>query len=407
MERPRESLRRLEERHEFPDERARFLVFTGQRIRHSLRSCVYTYKGSPHPMMPAAPLDDAARQRNELVDWFVRRDDPLWMATDERAFQDWLSTPGNRDAYLQWQADWELMDSMPHESADRLRALVATDRQAAQAAPRPARQLPERRRALASGFAIAAVVGMAVSGSWFGWQLIQSQPVYEQAFNTPRGQQSEVKLPDGSALRLDTCTSLKAVFFRNRREVQLAEGQAVFSVASDAQRPFRVLAGDVQITVVGTKFSVRLTPGVPGREGVEVAVEEGRVRVVHAQTTREAGGAVSRDAASQAFELTAGQNLVFDTGGSPPQVGTVPVGAFATWRSAQLSFSDVPLKEALAEMERYADLGIASIEPAAASLRLTGTFDPRDAAAVRRVLANALPVKLERGVNGVEVQLMR
>lgn len=358
-------------------------------------------------MMPAPPLDDAARQRKELVDWFMRRNGPLWMVSDERTFQDWLSTPGNRDAYAQWQADWELMDAMPKESADRLRALVLTDRKAEQTAPRPMRHSPERRRALISGFAVAGVASMAVTGGWLGWQHIQSQPVYEQAFNTRKGQQSEVKLPDGTALRLDTATSLKTVFFRNRRVVQLVEGQAVFAVTSDAQRPFHVMAGGVQITVVGTKFSVRLTPGVPGREGVEVAVEEGKVRVVRANATQELEGAASGDAALQAFEITAGQNLVFGTGGLPPQLGTVPANAFATWRSAQLSFSDVPLKEALADMERYADLGLASIEPAAANLRLTGTFDPRDAAAVRRVLVNALPVKLERGANGLEVRLVR
>jgi transmembrane sensor len=356
-------------------------------------------------MMPATLPDDAARQRKELVDWFMRRNGPSWMAADEHAFQDWIGTPGNRDAYAQWQADWELMDAMPQESADRLRALVAADRKAEQMAPRPrpANHSPERRRTLVSGLTMAAVAGMTVTGGWLGWRHVQSQPVYKQAFSTRKGQQSEATLPDGSTLRLDTATSLNVTFFRNRREVQLTEGQAVFSETSDAQRPFRVMAGDVQITVVGTKFSVRLTPGVPGREGVEVSVEEGRVRVVCAKSTQEFEGA----APSQAFELAAGQNLVFRTDGLPPELSTAPAGAFATWRSSQLSFSDVPLKEALAEMDRYADLGIASIEPAAASLHLTGTFDPRDAAAVRRVLGNALPVKLERGPNGLEVRLLR
>lgn len=407
MARPRESLRHRTKRRLPLDERACLATFTCQRIRHRPRSCAYTYKRSLHSMMPAPPLDDAARQRKELVDWFMRRNGPLWMAADENAFQDWIATPGNRDAYAQWHADWELMDVMPQASADRLRALVAADRKADLAPPRPAKHSPERRRTLASGFAMAVVAGMGVTGGWLGWQHIQSQPVYEQAFNTRKGQQSEVKLPDGTVLRLDTATTLRITFFRNRREVQLVEGQAVFSVTSDAQRPFHVMAGSVQITVVGTKFSVRLTPGVPGREGVEVAVEEGNVRVVRANAAQELEGAAPQDAASQAFELTVGQNLIFGIGELPPQLGTVPADAFATWRSAQLSFSDAPLKEALAEMERYADLGIASIEPAAAKLRLTGTFDPRDAAAVRRVLVNALPVKLERGANGLEVRLVR
>jgi len=358
-------------------------------------------------MTPATLPDDAARQRKELVDWFMRRHGSQWTAKNELAFQQWVAAPGNRDAYAQWQADWELIDAMPRESADQLRAMVTADRKAEQAAPRPAKHSPERRRALAAGFALATVAGLGVTGGWLGWQHLQAQPLYEQAFSTRKGQQSEVKLPDGSTLRLDTATSLKVMFFRHRREVQLAEGQAVFAVTSDARKPFRVRAGDVQVTVVGTKFSVRLTPGVPGRAGVEVTVEEGRVHVVRAKAAQELEGAASRVTPLQAFDLTAGQNLVFGTDGLPPELSTMPAGGFATWRSAQLSFSDVPLKVALAEMERYADLGISSVEPAAASLRLTGTFDPRDAAAVRRVLGNALPVKLERGANGLEVRLLR
>lgn len=358
-------------------------------------------------MTHATRFEDAARQRKELVDWFMRRSGPQWMAADERAFQDWLAIEGNRDAYGQWQADWKLMGAMPQESVDRLRALVTADREAGQAVLRRTRHSPERRRTLVSGFAVAAAAGVAVAGGWLGWQHIHSQPVYEQAFSTVKGQQSEVKLPDGSTLRLDTATSLLAVFFRDRREVQLAEGQAVFSVESDAKRPFRVVAGDVQITVVGTKFSVRLTPGVPGRDGVEVAVKEGRVRIVRAKMAQDLDGTTSRDTAPKAFELAAGQKLVFASDGLLPQMSTVPAEAFATWRSARLSFSDIPLKEALAEMERYADFGIADIEPAAANLRLTGTLDPRSPAAALRVIGNALPVKLERGEKGLEIHLGR
>lgn len=353
-------------------------------------------------MMPAAPLDDATRQRKELVDWFMRRNGPLWMASDERTFQDWLSTPGNRDAYAQWQADWELMDAIPQESADRLRALVVADRKAEQTSPRPVRHSPERRRALISGFAMAGVASMAVTGGWLGWRHIQSQPVYEQAFSTRTGQQSEVGLPDGSTVRLDTATTLKAFFFRHSREIQLAEGQAMFSVTADAQRPFEVTAGQVRITVVGTRFSVRLTAGVPGRDGVEVEVEEGRVRVARINGPQEQGP-VAQGASGETFELTVGQQVAFDAQGREPVLGTVEPDAVAGWRSMQLSFSDVPLRQAVAEMERYGNLDIVAIDPAAAQLRLSGTFDPRDPAATRRLLAGTLPIKLARQGTGWEV----
>jgi transmembrane sensor len=350
--------------------------------------------------MMSAALDDATRQRKELVDWFMRRNGPLWGAADERAFQHWMATPGNRDAYAQWQADWELADAMPQASVDRLRALVVADRKADEAAPRPPRHSPQRRRAL--GFAVAGVASTAMTGGWLGWRHIQSQPVYEQDFSTRTGQQSEIALPDGSQLRLDTATALKATFFRHRREIRFAEGQCMFSVTADAQRPFEVIAGPVRVTVVGTRFSVRLTAKVPGRDGVEVEVEEGRVRVARASGPQEQG-AVADVTSGETFELTAGQQVTFDARGREPVFGTVAPDGIARWRNMQLSFSDVPLRQAVAEMERYGSLDIVAIDPAAAQLRLSGTFDPRDPAATRRLLTGTLPIKLARQGTGWEV----
>ncbi|MFT4241638.1 MAG: FecR domain-containing protein, partial [Acidovorax sp.] len=281
---------------------------------------------------------------------------------------------------------------------DRLRAQVAADRRTA----RPQQPARERRRFLAGGFAVASVAAVATTVGWLGWQHIQAQPVFQHAFSTRAGQLTSVTLPDGSTLRLDTATALQATFWRHRREVRLTEGQALFTVAADAARPFHVTAGGVRVTVVGTRFSVRLTPGIAGREGVEVEVAEGRVRV---GADVSAGAPAPQDAAGQgqAFELAAGQRIVFDPQGRQPVLGTVAPEAVGGWRTLQLSFSDVPLRQALAEIERYRSLGIAAIDPAAAELRLSGTFDPRDPAATRRLLAASLPIRFAPQGSGWQV----
>jgi len=336
-------------------------------------------------MMPATlDPDPAARQRQELACWFLRRRQArAWTDADEQAFAQWLAAPANQRAYAQWQADWALIDAMPAAQADRLRALAAADRAGGTA----------RRRAIGRGLAVASVAAMACMGGWLGWRHIQAQPVYQQAFSTRKGQQVTARLPDGSTVRLDTASALQAVFHQDRRMVRLAQGQAFFAVAKDAQRPFTVHAGGATVTVRGTRFSVRYTPGMPDRNGVEVAVEEGRVHVAGAQ-------------GPQTFDLTAGQMLTLPPGAAPVR-GAVPITGVAAWRAMPLSFSDVPLREAVDEMNRYADLGLAVRDPAVASLRLTGTFDPRNTAATRRLLAAALPIRLVDGPQGVEVRPLR
>jgi transmembrane sensor len=359
-------------------------------------------------MMSATVTDEVTRQRQELVRWFMRRHDAQphspWTAEDERDFQQWFSIPANQQAYKQWQADWVLIDTMPQASAERLRAMVVADLAEAHRVSCNAgrsQPIPQRRWLLTQGLAFAGLAGMTFGGGWLGWRHFQAQPVFEQAFNTRKGQQIEARLPDGSALRLDTATALQVTLFRGRREVRLMQGQAFFAVAHDGARPFVVEAGGAVVTVLGTRFSVRYTPDIPGRDGVEVAVEQGKVRVTRGQGAHDQPPVGAADV--EAFDLTAGQILVLPVDGTSPVLRTVSSVDVAAWRNMPLSFSDVSLREAVAEMARYADIGIADIDPAVANLRLSGTFDPRNAAATRQLLANALPVRLVNGARGVEV----
>jgi len=65
---------------------------------------------------------------------------------------------------------------------------------------------------------------------------------------------------------------------------QLDKGSAHFVVTPNPERPFRVLAGDVTVTVLGTIFDVTIEP-----TGVRVGVERGRVRVNSPSAARELG----------------------------------------------------------------------------------------------------------------------
>jgi transmembrane sensor len=79
--------------------------------------------------------------------------------------------------------------------------------------------------------------------------------------------------------------------------LKLEAGAARFSVAPNPSRPFRVLAKDVAVTVLGTVFTVAVEPN-----GVRVAVERGHVRVSNAVETR---------------ELRVGETALFAAGAGP------------------------------------------------------------------------------------------
>ena len=372
-------------------------------LRHLSVSCVYQNNASRqmNAVQPIDPIEEAEQRQAALADWFLRRTGADWTPADERALERWLDADAaNRRAWQQWTADWSLIDQLDDHAVARLRGLAYADgdtRRREQAiAGKPAQQ----RRAWLSGLVVAGVGAFTVSAGWLVWRHDQTRPLYQQVVSTDPGQLAELTLPDGSQLRLDTATRLKVSYYRQHREVELSRGQALFAVTADPTRPFTVTAASVRVTVLGTRFAVRRTPDVPGRDGVEVAVEEGRVRVAQQHALGEEPG--QSTAAARSFDLTAGQQLVFSAPDGSAVLGALPAEGAAPWRHRQLSFSNVPLRQALAELARYGALNVVEVHPAVAPLRLTATLDPRDAEATRRLLSAALPVVIEQTPTGLQ-----
>ncbi|WP_255593408.1 FecR domain-containing protein [Acidovorax sp. sic0104] len=326
-------------------------------------------------------MEAGDRIDREALEWLVRTQGSPDAAT-LRQLRAWCDAdPRHAAALVRWQQEWSALDALPAAALRQLRAGLAKDQASAEPRARP------RGLGWGRGAATLASVCLVAAAGGLGYRHWQQQPVYEQALATGLGQQSEVQLPDGSTLRLDTNTRLDVTFRRQRREVVLPEGQAVFRVQGDAARPFDVLAGPMRITVVGTRFSVRYTPGVPGDAGVRVAVEEGRVRVARAG-----------DDGPDVIELTAGQQVVSDAAGRLGPVAAVPNAGIAPWRDGRVSFDDTPLSQALAEFARYGSTQLVVRDTGVAALRLTGTFDPRRLDNFTRSLPSVLPVQLrERG----------
>lgn len=334
----------------------------------------------------------------EALDWFVRRSGGDWQAEDERQFEVWLTENScHATAFRQCEAQWQELDAMPADLVAHMRARLVQDK------TREVAQVPHAGAATRRRFlmwpAASAMVAVAGSVGYVAWQQLQQQPVTIQVFQTQRGQQQVVSLEDGSRLRLDTQTQVEVRFFRQRREVHLLDGQAVFEVQPDG-RPFHVLADATRVTVVGTRFAVRYTPQVTGNTNVSVAVEEGRVRVASLQQAEIEHGSYDLQAGVM---LMAGQQVVCDEHGSVGTLTSVPAYEMAPWRDQRVSFVDVPLLQALVELERYGDTGLRINDPAVASMRLSGSFDPMAVAALYKALPRVLPVVLREKSGFTEV----
>jgi transmembrane sensor len=375
----------------------------------------------------------------EAATWVTRRRSGL-NAEGEAELRAWLEAdPSHAQAFEDMDATFGDVQQLPDGDVAQLKAALPERGAATPPAPphahNPVTSLPRRPRLVRSGwstavtdvlgllrplmpqFTAAALAVVMLGGGWMGWSHWQQQPVFEQSFATERGQQLKVALPDateqalarGSTLQLDTETRAQVRLYRDRREVHMHSGQAMFAVHSDAQRPLHVYAGALRITVVGTRFSVRHTgTGLDAGQTV-VSVEEGRVRVENStpradrSAKPEDGAAVATDPVSPAVELTAGQAVAADAQGHMGPVATLTASAIAPWRDGRISFDQTPLSQAIAEFERYGHTGLVVLDPAVGALPVGGSYSLRQWRQFAETLPQVLPVRLVRRGEAMEV----
>ena len=216
-------------------------------------------------------------------------------------------------------------------------------------------------------------------------QLMQSAPI-EVA--TKVAQTEVVALSDGSKVTLGARSDLKVAFTGAQRKVTLAAGQAFFEVAHDNARPFIVLAGKAEIRVTGTKFDVRRVG-----DDVQVSVLQGRVEL-----RRKPIVALLRDA-KPAVVLTAGETSVLDDGTTftPEAPAKVRPGE---WRTGRLYYSEAPVSEIVADLQRYSNVPIRIADANVAQMKVTTSFRSNDVDGFVETLEATMPVRIEKSKDG-------
>jgi transmembrane sensor len=271
---------------------------------------------------------------------------------DYEDFESWHARDeANRIAWASVERAWEGSAAMRTEA----RILEIRERALANRKGRK----PWVRPAMAACMAIA-VVGGAVAVQRHRQASAPAAPAIadSRVISTGVGQQSTFRMTDGSVITANTSTALTVAESDTRRATTLREGEAFFEVAPNPRKPFTVAASGVTVTALGTQFAVRNTDG-----GVNVTLGEGHVRV-------DMPAADGR--AAQSTVLQPGQELVWN--GRSYRTDAVEVERRLAWRSGVIDFDRVPLKQAVAEINRYSPQEIIVGSPAIAGHPISGTF---------------------------------
>lgn len=188
-----------------------------------------------------------------------------------------------------------------------------------------------------------------------------------------------LQMSDGTVVYLNSDSRLKypEVFAGKERRVYL-EGEAYFEVAKDAGRPFRVVAGGVEVNVLGTHFNVN---AYPERKDVETTLAEGKVRVVD-------GG--------REVVLSPGEQAVASA--DALEVREVDVREYTSWKDGLFMFSRMPLEEVMMQVYRWYGIQAAFFNEEVRAETFTGVIDKNmPAEELFRVIEKVVDVRFTLG----------
>jgi transmembrane sensor len=337
--------------------------------------------------------EDAALIESKASEWLMRQQSGLDGAA-EAELAAWLGASlRHAEAFERSAAMWAAFD---RADARGLTTAITT-RLAVRA-----RQRRTRRR-LISSVTAAAVVLVAGTFSFRHFQNRGTEGRGEIALSLR-------ELPDGSFVELKSGARVDVRFEPNQRRVILSQGEAHFSVAKDATRPFVVQAGGVEVKAVGTAFSVDLQSNV-----VDVVVTEGQI-TLDARTRDPAtipASAGSALALSPAPILDAGQRVRVNLK-APQQAPEISVMSAAelsarlAWRKRRLDFANTTLAEAVASMNRHNRVQIVIGDSDVGQLLVSGTFGADNPEGFVRIIEGTFNLRAEpRGQDEIVLRALR
>lgn len=314
----------------------------------------------------------------EALRWLVILKDKGASDADRQAFDRWLKEDARHEAaWRRAQQTWMRVGKIGPAFRNREQARPQPDNARLDVTPPPRATLSRsapvyriggRRRFL---YAAAAVTAVAVPTA-----LVLSRPGLFADYETRVGERRTISLEDGSTVELAGASSLSVDFAANARRINLHDGEAFFTVAADAARPFIVTAASGQTEALGTAFDIKRQG-----EAVTVAVTEHSV-------------AVSVDGAGRTV-VNAGQQVRYGRRLLGPLRDSEPDQVEA-WRRDRLIFQEAPLGEVVADLERYRGGRIVFTDERLQAIPVTAVFDAAQADAALDTIAATLPIRMRR-----------
>ncbi|WP_423128765.1 FecR family protein [Gaoshiqia sp. Z1-71] len=247
----------------------------------------------------------------------------------------WLDNHENQSEYKrikgEWKANPDAQDIPPHtlQELDKFKLKLLNER---------ALEI-DRLKFVRHFYKYAAIVLLAIT---LGGLYFYGKPVHQlHTYNTivaENGQISKALLPDQSVVWLNSGSSItyNNQFGINNRDIQLT-GQAYFDVTKNRNLPLVVSCGEINVKVLGTRFTAATYP------------DEREIRVILVEGSVELTG---KDSKNVFASLRPNEMMVYDKKDNNFKISQVVAEKYTSWRDGIIHIYDQPLKDAVAKLQK-------------------------------------------------------
>jgi len=210
---------------------------------------------------------------------------------------------------------------------------------------------------VAASIAIVITVVLGIQEFQNRKELAQNEYI---ELNVKRGQTQQLTLADGTKLFLNAGSSLRypATFSGRNRTVEL-NGEAYFEVAPDANKPFIIHTGNMDIKVLGTSFNIK---SYNEDDRAIVSVNSGKVQV---------------DLAESMMRLVANEQIVLDKKSGELQKNIISTNDAKGWMNGSLSFKNTTIDNVAKELMRIYNCKIIIKDSTAMNVLVSGAIESK------------------------------
>lgn len=189
---------------------------------------------------------------------------------------------------------------------------------------------------IAAVFIMLFIVGY--SSFYWGEKSTESNTVILNRLLTAKGGKGRFILPDSTVVWLNSNTILEypETFSASVREVHL-EGQAYFEVKKNKKKPFKVHAGEMEVEVLGTHFTVE---NYQHKSELEAVLVEGSIKISGCNM-------------SHSVVLTPGELISYNKKSERTDIQVIDTDNYTNWMHDRMTFDNSKLSDIIINLEKW------------------------------------------------------